>query len=317
MKRLTVVLAVFFLIATIAGCNSSFKFTPNQPPAAQTRVAFLHGLPQSTPQAPARVGPRPNAARPMSPMADNAQIWTMKGDGTDAKQVISDGRFAGVDLSPDGTKLAVNTFDWSYSEIYVANVDGDVDPTLISDVYEDGDCWAGLPEFSPDGTRVYFMCDGWDLWSNNLAGNDPRKVPIDWHTTLYSYAVAPDGTILVEGDLGEEMGIGRVMADGTVNPLIPGGSRPEFNAAGTKLTYALNRDIYVYDVAAQTATRLTNTADNADPTFVGDKVLFVSWRDADEDADIFSIDMNGPAGSEQMVTPDNDAEDWFGEFIWT
>src|SRR5262249_35902804 len=104
------------------------------------------------------------------------EIWSMKPDGTDRKQlaattfdyespsVATDGRivFTGFPVG--------NQFD----EIYVMNADGSGLTRLTRNRVSDGD-----PRWSPDGRQIVFDSGRsglYDIWVMNADGTHPRRV---------------------------------------------------------------------------------------------------------------------------------------------
>jgi Tol biopolymer transport system component len=95
-------------------------------------------------------------------------IYRMKADGTDVKQLTYDSNVNNVapDLSPDGTKITFfSDRDGNY-EIYIMNENGDDPQRVTSNPADDIN-----PVFSPDGTKILFHSDrmgNYDLFEADL-----------------------------------------------------------------------------------------------------------------------------------------------------
>src|SRR6185369_9246762 len=83
----------------------------------------------------------------------NADIWSMKTDGSDPKQLTTNTASDGdPSFSPDGGKIAfVSSRDGS-QEIYVMNADGTNQKRLTNNSVIDFD-----PSWSPDGSKIIFV----------------------------------------------------------------------------------------------------------------------------------------------------------------
>lgn len=82
----------------------------------------------------------------------DAEIYTMKPDGSDVKQLThNDYADATPAWSPDGTKIAYASSPGEYADIYTMNADG-TGKTQVTDAPETDE----FPSWSPDGSEIVF-----------------------------------------------------------------------------------------------------------------------------------------------------------------
>lgn len=306
MKKLAFFVLLSCVWPAMVGCGD-----PVPPPAASSSaaIAFIRGVPANQAQ---------NAAQLPSGSYD---LYVMDAAGGTPTKVGEPSFYTAVDISHDGTKLAVTAVSEGWPRVYVMKADGS-DPVLVS-----GEGWAEMPEFTPDGTRVFFMDDNTvpnSLWSAPVDGSSaPIQIVPSSPVGVNSFTVGPDGKIYVEGVLDGAFGLYVMDINGAnAHQLTPYRDfRPSVSADGSKIVFASiarnggSLDIYIADVAAlqnnpDAVTRLTNTGGNTDPIFVGDKIYFVSIRDGN--TEIYRMDLNGQ--NVERVT-DDPAENFFGGLI--
>ena len=181
------------------------------------------------------------------------------------------------------------------------------------------------PRFSPDGSEIAYTASyngNEDVFMVPVTGGVPTRVTyqshadrmVEWH---------PDGEhILIASS--RASGIQRVRkfflvnkAGGLPEPLnVPYGELASFSPDGSQLAYVTrlaedrpfkryrggySSDIYVYDLANDTAINITNsTAIDAKPTWVGDKIFFLSDQDANMRLNIYAYDIR--EGSTTQIT---------------
>ena len=137
-----------------------------------------------------------------------AEVWVMNADGTDQKQLSSDGEIGRLEWfgpvwSPDGTRItyrrSLRRLGGSRtSEIWVMNADG-TDQKQLTD-YGHSQVW------SPDGTRIAYVAF-LGVWVMNADGTDQKQLTDNGHTPVWS----PDGTQIAYSG----QGVWVMNADGT------------------------------------------------------------------------------------------------------
>jgi len=175
--------------------------------------------------------------------------------------------------SPDGTKIAFQSWEHEPSEIYVMDVDGG-NLTRLTDnsAYDDYPIW------SPDGTKIAFVSDrdgNREIYVMNANGTNQRRLTN--HNAADIFPVwSPDGTeILFQSGRvgGGRWGIYIMDTEGTnVRPLQATSSYssncPFWSPDGTKIVFHSFRDadeaeIYIMDRDGNNVTRLTTNSANA------------------------------------------------------
>jgi TolB protein len=121
-------------------------------------------------------------------------VWVMRADGTDARQVADDPgdeRYPG--FSPDGTRIAFTSTRDGDTDVFTMRRDGgDVQKLTHNEVYDSAPAW------SPDGARIAFErgAAGDDpsneLWTMAAAGGDERQLTFN-DTLDEGAAWSPDG----------------------------------------------------------------------------------------------------------------------------
>jgi Tol biopolymer transport system component len=212
------------------------------------------------------------------------QIWTMYWNGTNLKQITSDGESDSPAWSPDGEKIAFSSSrdgDW---EIFVMDEDGSGLEQLTFDNSRDWD-----PTWSPNGNQIAFT-------SFRLPGtDDPEIFLVDVENT---------GNVAQLTDSpGDNMD-------------------PDWSPDGTKIAFESSRDgdweIFVMDVGADDtdATQLTfHDSRDYDPAWSpdGTRIAFTSYRDSGQgDPEIFIMDVNGDLSPAQVTdtSGQNLSPDW-------
>jgi Tol biopolymer transport system component len=117
-----------------------------------------------------------------------ADIWTMKLDGSDARQVTSFGAMSWAPyIHPSGQYLlfASNKLGFENFEVFMVDIDGRKEPVRVT--YSDG--FDGLPVPSPDGTQL--------AWTSSRAGGREGQIFLgQWNhqAALAALAAAPERT---------------------------------------------------------------------------------------------------------------------------
>ncbi len=217
-------------------------------------------------------------------------------------------------------RLAIWTARDGNDEVYLMNVDGSDLINLTN--YPEFD---GLPDWSPDGTKVAFVSyrnDNVDIYVMNADGSDVTRltdVEGEDGTPFWS----PDGTKIVFTSARDGNAEIYVMdADGgnqtrlTDNPSTD--ELPSWSPDGTRIVFSSNRDgngeIYVMNADGSNEVNITNhpgTDFYASWSPDGTRIAFGSDRDS-SDLDIFVMDADG--GNPIRLTETNR---WEGEPAWS
>jgi Tol biopolymer transport system component len=100
-----------------------------------------------------------------SDRSGTSQIYSMKTDGTDVKQLTTAGPNFGPRWSPDNLQIVFRSARNAADEIWVMNADGSNQTKLTPGPFD------GNPNWSANGTRIIFSRAG-SLWSMNTNGSD-------------------------------------------------------------------------------------------------------------------------------------------------
>ena len=183
-------------------------------------------------------------------------ILTINDDGTWNMAVLSGREAYEPAWSPDGSKIAFQSWEHQPSEIYVMDVDGGNLTRLTYDTdYDD------YPAWSPDGTQIVFVSDrdgNSEIYVMDADGSNQRRLTNDSADDWFP-VWSPDGKeILFQSD-----------RDG--------------------------RGIYVMNADGTSVRRLTSTDYSSNCPFWspdGTKIVFHSWQDTDQ-SEIYIMDRDG------------------------
>ena len=208
----------------------------------------------------------------------NPEVFSINPDGT-GEQVLTGHPLRDGDpsVSPDGTKIAFESFRDGGSEVYVMNADG----TGVTRLTFNGPAEDRGTSWSPDGTRIAFH-----------SARFPPAVPGPGHSALEIFTMNADGTDQV-----------RLTNNNFQDSL------PSWSPDGTRIAFTSNRDggdfeIYVMNADGSNPTRLTNSAgEDAHPMWSpdGTKITFHSRRTGN--LDIFTMNANGTGVTQVTATP--------------
>jgi Tol biopolymer transport system component len=125
----------------------------------------------------------------------NFEIWSMKPDGSGARQLTNNGYYNDdAKLSPDATKIAYRAYDGSDADVYAMNPDGSGPQDLTNNPGYDSH-----PSWSPSGKRIVFESgrSGTDqLYLMNANGSKQHPVKLG-NLVQYDPVFTPDGKRII------------------------------------------------------------------------------------------------------------------------
>jgi len=203
-----------------------------------------------------------------NPQYENPDIWVIRGDGSDLRQLAAGGNRV---WSPDGARLAFEVFKGivgspdTSQDIVIATVDG----TKLTNLTQD-DFSEGHPAWLPDSAHVLFLSQAnrglYLVSADGARWTDVLKGAIQ----ITSFQLSPDGTriALVTGRIGFDEEIYVVKLDGaglfnlTQNP--NSDWHPLWSPDGRRIGFVSDRDgnweIYVVNADGSGLINLTQSA---------------------------------------------------------
>ncbi len=168
--------------------------------------------------------------------------------------------------SPDGTKVAFQSWEHDPSEIYVMDIDGSNLVQLTDNTYYDD-----YPRWSPDGEKIVFISrrDGDnDIYVMNADGSNQQRI-IDTPTMELFPHWSPDGTKIIfqSHEISEQYFSMYIMnADGSDrHKIYDGGYVPSWSPDGSKMVFNSDdedgdSEIYIMNSDGSNVVKLTNNS---------------------------------------------------------
>jgi Tol biopolymer transport system component len=130
------------------------------------------------------------------PIAERVQMAWFDRQGKQVEAVGPPGNYRGLDLAPDGTRVAAHRHDGNGGDIWVTDLSRSTTSRFTFDASQEN----SSPIWSPDGTRIVYgsIRNGkWGLYQKlaNNAGTEEQLVESDASTLPVSWS--PDGNVIV------------------------------------------------------------------------------------------------------------------------
>ena len=270
------------IIAFVSNRNGRYEiFTMNASGAAQTKISNH----QTAVHSPAISPDGAKIAYVLESSAGVYDIYVMNIDGSNVKQLTTDGLSSWPAWSADGTKLA---FSKSMAEVWTMNSDGSsqskINITLTGFMDR-----LGQPCWSPDGTKILvtgFYPTSSNIYYINVASSTLHQLTYNVGMSM-GPAYSPDGSKIVFGnsrsvEAGTVHTIYTTDSDGLSLKELSSSNMDSFSAKyswspdGAKIVFAESRSgdsnytqVYIMNSDGSSQTRLTDPAnkDNITPSF--------------------------------------------------
>lgn len=295
-------------------------------PWAVIAVLALSAVPAVLPSSAAAVVPGANgpiACEGGRNAPQNPEVFTINPDGS-GETVLTDHPLRDGDpsWSPDGTKLAFESFRDGGSEVYVMNADG----TGVTRLTFNGPAEDRGTSWSPDGSQIVYHSarfpaapgpghSSLEIIKMNADGSDQtRLTDNDFQDSLASWS--PDGSkIAFNTNRDGDFEIYVMDADGSNQTRLtdsPGeDAHPMWSPDGSRITFHSRRtgnlDIFVMNADGSGVTQVTDT-----PTFEffpvwspdGTKISFTGNTIDTSNFDVYVMNVDGTAIQQVTDTPD-------------
>jgi Tol biopolymer transport system component len=238
--------------------------------------------------------------RPASKLAyDYGEIYTMNFNGSSLAALTDTGRNSGPAWSPDGTKIAFESYRDGNWEIYLMNADGSGLTRLTNNSSYDLN-----PSWSPGGDKIIFdserdgdgeiyvmNADGSSVTqlTNNTAGDaNPDFSPDGTKVVFVSYRTGTAHIFVMNADGSSQVNL---------TASAGGGYEPAWSPDGAKIAFSTSRvggpEIFVMNADGSNPIRLTDSiGENERPDWSvdGERIIFSGFRGSDYDLYVINAD---------------------------
>lgn len=242
-------------------------------------------------------------------MAGNYEIYSMNLDGTETRQLTTQGINQGTSITADGRNIAFESDRTGVSQVFIMRYDGSHQTQLTSNSRP-----STQPAISGDGSKIVFVrsvdfITPSDIYIMNSDGSNPTVIPntsganspaLNYDASKLTFT-AFDGThntvFLMDIDGSNKTNI--MSAPRTL------GESPKFSPDDSKIIYCadavMNHQIIIYDIASATDTIARDETNIKYPCFSpdGSKIIFVRQELGDEF--IYSMNLDG-TGTTKLST---------------
>ena len=218
------------------------------------------------------------------------ELFVMNEDGSDVRQLTSNGNFYPGDISSNGTKILYTNF--SEDGLFKMSADGSEQEKLISDAD------IGLGSWSPDESQIVFSSyrDGdYELYIADEDGSNIRQLTENSYDD-YSPVWSPDkNSIVFVSRPGDDSDLYSINADGTgltqltFAPQNVGNAR--WSHDGQKLVFARNGDIFTINADGSNEQLVLDDSQN----------LFYPYFSPDDSKIVYERNMGSQGGYELYI----------------
>lgn len=172
----------------------------------------------------------------VSEESGNTDIWSMKADGTDRRQLTTDPHWdCGAEVSPDGRYIAFMSTRSGAQNIWRMDIDGSNQIQLTRKYI------GRHPVFSADSQWVYFVgreTGKATIWKIPVDGGQATQVI---GNVSFNPLISPDGEMMLYGSP-DGLKISRIQDGATIKTLKHLGMECRWSPGGRALTFLQNRD---------------------------------------------------------------------------